>query len=226
MNGPVNHARVVFACGTPMLRQGIARSLSDSDDISVVAEVGTIEEARESLEAAEVDAVLLGTDLPDGHALELARELKSDHHITKVVILSATDDEEAFLAAVRARVDGYVLGSSSYEQLVRVLRSVLAGNCNFDPAICSPTVRRLAGGSLDHQGPAAEHIDLNGLSCRERQVARLMAEGMTNKEIARELGTSISTIKTHVSRIFRHLGISHRHELLPRFLPVGATNNK
>lgn len=225
MNVRSDSGRILLVYESAMFRHGIARSLSDCEDLEVVADVGTIEEARRFLESAEIDAIILGVGLPDGSGFDLARYIKSTYPKVKVVLLSASDDEETFLAAVRIDADGYVLDSSPYEQFLRIMESVLAGECSYDPAVCSPAIRRLVNGHCCPAEPAPSQIDCAGLSCRERQVVELMSKGMTNKEIANELAISMSTTKTHISRIFKQLGISYRRELLPRFLVIGGVGS-
>ena len=215
-----DECNVLFAHESAMFRYAVSSSLSDSDGIVVVANVGTLGEARQSLELHEIDLVMLSTCFQDGSGLEFVQELKSTRPYTCVILLSATDDQDTFLEAVRAGVDGYVVESSHYDRLVRTVRSVIAGKPKYDPAVCTSAIRHLACGH--RPTPDQEHqMDLSGLSCRERQVVELMSKGMTNKEIASALSISISTTKTHVSSIFKHLGISFRRELLPRFLSLG-----
>jgi len=201
-----------------MFRQAIARSLSECQDIRVVAEAGSAEAARVALARHQVELAIINADLPDGAGLGLVEEAKERWPDLKVVMLSDHYDEDLCVDAISVGADGFVVTLSSYEHLVGVVRTVLAGNYSYDPVLCNSIARRYVLRQRMNGGDAGSRcIDLAGLSPREHDVVKLISKGMSNKEIAKELSISVSTAKTHVSRIFKRMGISSRRELLPRF---------
>ena len=224
----IDVARILIVDSLMMCRQAMVKSLSGYNDVAVVADVGSVSDARIALKNVEIDVVILNVNLADGSGIELAEDLKSLHPCIKVVLMSAQDDEQPFLDAVRVGADGYLLKSSPYTRFLSVLRSVISGTCAYDYAVSSSVIRRVFQNESDDSSHAEEQYEvLPSLSVRERQVLELLSNGLSNKEISNELNISISTTKTHISRIFKRLGITSRRELLPKLykIPVSETQN-
>lgn len=218
----IDVANILLIEESAMFRQVIARSLNECDDLSVVAFVANIADANIILATDKVDLVILGSTSVDEYALAWAEKLKIKYTHVKIILLADNDNLDMFLWAVRIGIEGYVLTLSPYDQLLDVIRVVLAGECAYDPAIGSNAIKQLV---TNDDCSAKDTVDfqtkLESLSARERQVVDLLTKGLANKEICQELSISMSTTKTHISKIFKQLGISSRRELLPKFYMLG-----
>lgn len=212
----VDTARVLVVDALAMCRQSLVMSLSGCENLSVVADVGTIDDAKLVIADNKIDVVVVNASLADGSGIDLARQLKMTQPYIKVVLMTAQADEQCFIEAVKANVDGYVLKSSPYPRFLGIIKSVLNGNCAYDWDVAGDVTKRIIQGECGCDEPADPLDAFSSLSIRERQVVELLAKGLTNKEIANQLAISLSTTKTHISRIFRRLGISCRRELLPK----------
>ncbi len=205
-----------------MIRQMFARILADEDNIQVVGAVGTVAEATSLVGATHPDIILSGVVLPDGSGIDLVQHAKFRYSNLKVIIVTTLQDEETVLQAIEVGADGYVLKGSSLEWLLESIRLVMAGKQIYDPLVASPILQRIvrATPSLAYgQNEAPSH----GLSAREREVVRLVSRGLTDKEIAQALSLSIHTVKTHVRKVLKRLGVSSRRELLSGYhLPLDS----
>lgn len=214
--------RVFIVEDHTMIRQILARILSAEDDIEVVGTAGTVAEATNLIGATCPDVVLVDILLPDGSGIDLVQNVKSEHSDTKVILLTALQNEESILQAIEAGAEGYMLKSSDFESLLKSIRLVMAGKQIYDPLIASPILQRIirATPSLAYgQNGASGHA----LSAREREVVRLVSRGLTDKEIAQALSLSIHTVKTHVCKVLKRLGVSSRRELLSGYhLPLDS----
>jgi DNA-binding NarL/FixJ family response regulator len=195
-----------------MVREMLVRLLSSQDGIEVVGSAGTISEAKAIARETRPDLVLLGISLPDGSGVELAKDLKTRRPELKVVFLTAYDSEETALAAIDTGAEGYIGKRSSCEDLLNAVRSVASGGYAFDPSVVAPILRRVAK-SQPLLGDTTSQPKSPCLSAREREIAVLVAKGMTNQEIAAATFVSVNTVKTHLRRIYQQLGISSRKEL-------------
>lgn len=213
-------ARILLVENQTMFRQVIASYINESPDLRIVADVGTVREAKRVADEHDVDLAIIDVVLPDSSGLDLVKELKSLNLPIKTIVLTAFEDEDTLIESVNVGADGYVVKSGSLEQLMDAVRTVLAGQFYYEPLLCSSAIRKLAGVSKA-QGDD-ERAQVPGLTARQCQVIDLLAKGLTNKEIAQELGISVSTTKTHVANAFKYLGVSSRRELLPRFYRLAA----
>lgn len=216
----VETARVLLVEEQTMFRQVIASYINELPNLRIVADVGTARDARQIADEHDVDLAIIDVVLPDSSGLDLVKELKSLYLPIKTILLTTLDNEDTLIESVNVGADGYVVKSGSLEQLMETVRTVLAGQCYYEPLLCSSAIRKLVGANKA-QGDD-EQARLPGLTARQCQVIDLLAKGLTNKEIAQELGISVSTTKTHVANAFKHLGVSSRRELLPRFYRLAA----
>jgi two-component system response regulator DevR len=179
-----------------MMRLGLREAFSSEEGIVLVGETGHFEGAREAILAAHPDVVLLDVKLGDGSGIQLCREVVStDRSIHCLVYTSATGDE-ALHESILAGASGYLLKDSSREDLVTAVRRVAAGQSLIDPAVTGRVLARLRA---EPRGPEA------GLTEREARVLDLIAEGLTNKEIAERLFLAEQTVKNYVSRVLMKL---------------------
>jgi len=188
-----------------VVRQGLVALLDRRAGFQVVAEAGTVSEAIEAARRFRPDLVIMDIRLPDGSGIEACREIRAELPETRVVILTSFPDEEAVLSAIVAGASGYLLKQIRARDLVSALETVGRGDSLLDPAVTEKVlerVRRIATGS--------EPDELAALTAQERKILLLVAEGMTNKEIAAEIFLSDKTVKNYVSSILSKLNLERR----------------
>jgi Response regulator containing a CheY-like receiver domain and an HTH DNA-binding domain len=188
-----------------IVRQGLVALLERRPEFSVVAQAGTVAEAIAAAQRHRPDLVVMDVRLPDGSGVEACREIRAEMPETRVVMLTSYPDEEAVLSAIIAGASGYLLKQVRGRDLVAALETVGRGNSLLDPAITERVlerVRRAASG--------AEHDELAELTTQERKILLLVAEGMTNKEIAAKVFLSDKTVKNYVSSILSKLDLQRR----------------
>ena len=189
-----------------VVRQGLVALLDRRDGFQVVAEAGTVAEALEQARRHEPEIVIMDVRLPDGSGIEACREIRAELPATKVVMLTSYPDEEAVLSAIVAGASGYLLKQVRARDLVAALEAVGRGESLLDPAVTEKVleqIRRIASGSQ-------ETDELSQLTGQERKILLLVAEGMTNKEIAAEIFLSDKTVKNYVSSILAKLNLERR----------------
>jgi DNA-binding NarL/FixJ family response regulator len=198
---------VVIADDQRMVRRGFRVILEAEPDIRVVAEAGDGGEAVELVRRHAPAVALLDIRMPIMDGLEAARHVMRMSPGTRVLILTTFDADEYVYEALRAGASGFLLKDAPAEQLVTAVRSLAAGDALIDPVITRRLISRFA---LAARGPAGLPSELRQLTARELDVLRLVARGLSNNEIARELVVEENTVKTHVSRILMKLNLRDR----------------
>jgi DNA-binding NarL/FixJ family response regulator len=194
-----------------ILRRGVRSILELEQDISVVGEAGGPAEALRAVERSRPEVVLLDLKLsPEGDAdgLVVCSRILERRPRTGVVVLSTFLDEQLVAEALRRGARAYVLKDVDLSELVRIIRAVARGESGFDSRSAA-VVRALAAGR-----PATGTADKRpALTEREREVVKLIAEGLTNREIGETIFVSESTVKFHVRNVMRKLNVHHRAEV-------------
>nr|WP_198671688.1 response regulator transcription factor [Desertihabitans aurantiacus] len=181
-----------------LVRRGLIDLISATEDLAVVGEAATAEEARRRIPACAPTVAVLDARLPDGSGIDVCRDVLAAHPEVRCLILTSYDDEETRSAAARAGASGYLLKAIRGNSLVEAIRAVAAGRSLLGPAPDpAPAPER---------PPAAE----TRLSERERQVLELIADGLTNREIAERLFLAEKTVKNNVSSLLAKLGLQRR----------------
>jgi two-component system, NarL family, response regulator DevR len=197
--------RIFLVDDHEVVRRGVRDMLESEDDLEVVGEAGSVEEALARVGAVMPDVAVLDVRLPDGSGVELCRELRSAHPSIACLMLTSFDDDEALFEAVVAGAAGYVLKQVKGSDIVSAVRQVGAGRSLLDPGLIARVVERLRNG-------AAEDPRLAGLSGQERRILDLLAEGKTNRQIAAEMFLADKTVKNYVSNMLSKMGMSRRTE--------------
>ena len=199
--------RVVVADDQALVRAGF-RMILTADGVDVVAEVVNGAEAVDAVRRTRPDVVLMDIRMPEMDGLEATRRiLAGADHQPRVIILTTFDLDHYVYAALSAGASGFLLKDVTPEHLVAAVRMVRAGDALLAPAITRRLVERFAGRDPDS---AAMHRDLSALTPRELEVLRLLADGLSNAELAARLHLSEATVKTHVARILAKLGLRDR----------------
>ncbi|MEU5867102.1 response regulator transcription factor [Nonomuraea sp. NPDC047529] len=205
--------RILVVDDHPGFRAGLRTLLAGADEIEVVDEVGSGEQALALVGRAQPDVVLMDLDMPGMGGIAATELLVRDHPHVRVLVLSMSDDDDSVFAAVRAGARGYVLKGARKAELVRSVQAVADGGAVFGPALAS----RLAGYfTSDRPGP-----ELPGLTQREREILGLIAGHLTNPQIAARLGLSQKTVRNHVSAIFTKLQVADRSQAIMRARQAG-----
>jgi DNA-binding NarL/FixJ family response regulator len=198
---------VVIADDQQMIRSGLRVILDTEPGITVVAEAGDGAEAIELVRRHRPAIALLDIRMPVLDGLHAARKVLALSPRTRVLILTTYDADEYVYEALRAGASGFLLKDAPADQLVTAVRCIAAGDALIDPVITRRLISRF---TLAARGPVELPEELRQLTARERDVLRLIARGLSNAEIARELVVEENTVKTHVSRILMKLGLRDR----------------
>jgi DNA-binding NarL/FixJ family response regulator len=198
---------VVIADDQRMVRHGFRVILDSEPGITVVAEAGDGVEAVALVRRHAPAVALLDIRMPVMDGLQAARQVIAFGPATRVLILTTFDADDYVYEALRAGASGFLLKDAPADQLVTAVRSLAAGDALIDPVITRRLISRF---TLAARGPGGLPGELRQLTARELDVLRLLARGLSNIEIARELVVEENTVKTHVSRILMKLGLRDR----------------
>ena len=186
-----------------IVRRGLIDLLSGEPDFAVVGESGVATGAAAAIVASGATVAILDGRLPDGSGIDVCRDVKSADPSIRCLILTSFDDDEAVLAAVLAGADGYLLKEVRATSLVDAIRSVAAGEKLLDPTVTERVLDRV-------RIPGTGASPLGLLTPRETEILGLIAEGMSNREIAGALFLAEKTVKNNVSGILSKLGMQRR----------------
>jgi DNA-binding NarL/FixJ family response regulator len=207
----MNVPRVVLVDDHGLFRSGVRAELGRQVD--VVGEADDVQPAIELIGSLLPDVVLLDVHLPGGGGQAVVQAVKADHPEVRFLALSASDAPEDVIAVIRAGARGYVTKTISTAELADAIHRVAAGDAVFSHRLAGFVLDAFAAApSADDPKPAFDP-ELDQLTSREREVLRLIAQGYTYKEIARELYISVKTVESHVSSVLRKLQLSTRHQL-------------
>ena len=195
--------RVFLLDDHEIVRRGIADLLTAAGDIDVVGEAGTAAEALGRIPAVHPHVAVLDGRLPDGSGIDVCRDIRSSLPSVRCLILTSYDDNDAIFAAVMAGASGYLLKEIRGTSLVDAIRQVAGGKSLLDPSVTERLLTRLREGS-------SEDERLASLTEREREILNLIADGLTNRQIAERLFLAEKTVKNYVSGLLAKLGMERR----------------
>jgi two-component system response regulator DevR len=195
--------RVFLLDDHDIVRRGLAHLFDTQDDIEVVGEAGTAEEALSRIPPTRPDVALLDVRLADGDGVEVCREIRSRHPEIQCLMLTSFSDDEALFDAIMAGASGFILKQVKSEEIVQAVRFVANGQSLLDPAVTGRVLERL------RKGPD-EDERLATLSPQERNILELIADGLTNRQIAAKIHLAEKTVKNYVSNLLTKLGMERR----------------
>lgn len=199
--------RLIIADDHAVVRKGLAAVLGDEPDLQVVGLAGSGREALALIAQEQPHLVLLDISMPDLTGLEATQLISAQYPRVKVLILTMHEEEAFFFEALRSGAAGYVLKGADSDEVITAIRAVHAGGVYLPPKLAGRLVRE----HLDHQGQ--QQAD-DGLTPREREILTMIAQGLTNREIADRLLLSLNTVKTHRLHILQKLNLRDRGELI------------
>jgi DNA-binding NarL/FixJ family response regulator len=198
--------RVLLADDQELVRSGFRLILESRDDLEVVGEAANGREVVELAAVTAPDVVLMDVRMPELDGVEATRAILSNGSSTRVLILTTFDLDEYVVRAIRAGASGFLLKDAPPAQLVEAIRVVAAGEALLAPTVTRRLLERFARGIEDERPPPA----LEELTERELEILRLVAQGLSNAEIAERLVVGETTVKSHVSSILRKLRLRDR----------------
>ncbi len=202
-HGSATPIRVFLLDDHEIARRGIRELLEAEGDIEVVGEAATADEATRGIAALRPDVAILDARLPDGSGIDVCRAVRSQDPTIRALILTSYDDDEALFAAIMAGAAGYVLKQVRGNDLVVTVRHVAAGQSTLDPGVTETVLERLRSGPPSDPAVAR-------LTGQERRILTLIGEGLTNRQIAQQLGLAEKTVKNYVSSLLAKLGLGSR----------------
>jgi len=191
-----------------LFRRGVVQTINEQSDMMVVDEADSVESALNRARELLPDIALLDVKLPDGTGLDIAEEIQRDCPFTRIILLTAFEDEDVVMKALKGGAHGYVVKGVSAKELTDVVRAVYRGETYVSPSVAARLLSELSGGDA-RPSPRSR---LGELSEREHSILELVAQGKTNKEIADELFLSEKTIKHYMTNILHKLHVRNRVE--------------
>ncbi|MFJ4786744.1 response regulator [Streptomyces sp. NPDC088794] len=201
-------ARVVVADDQTVVREGIVMLLGLLPGIEVVGAAGDGDEAVKLVAELAPDVVLMDLRMPRCDGVEATRRIRAEHPGTQVVVLTTFADDESLFPALRAGARGYLTKDAGGDEIVRAVHNVLSGDAGLSPSIQRRLLERLSEPEPQPVEGPGEPPD--GLTARETEVLVLIADGLSNQEIARRLHVSTATVKTHINNLFAKTGLKDR----------------
>lgn len=200
--------RILLADDHPVVRDGLVAILNTQPDLKVVGEAGSGSEAiRQALEL-KPDVLLLDLEMPDLDGVQVLESLQSAGTQVKTLVFTAYDSDERILTALKMGANGYILKGAPREEVFNAIRVIASGGSLLEPVTALKLIRKTT--QMDQ--PEAQRFLTAPLTEREYDVLACLAQGKTNKEIARELGIAERTVKFHISAILAKLGAGNRTE--------------
>jgi DNA-binding NarL/FixJ family response regulator len=205
--------KVVIADDHPIVRDGIKKLLLLEDDIAVVGEAGDGRQVLELMQEHEPDVLLLDLRMPNLDGLSVLQSLQQSTRRTRVIVLTASEDKNEFVQAMKLGCSGIVLKQTATELIVKSIRKVYSGEIWLDSHTTAAVMRQFASPADALGGGNGKSRERSPLSTREREIVQLVAQGYKNKEMAEKMFISEQTVKNHLHNIFDKLGVSDRLEL-------------
>lgn len=202
--------RLLLVDDHQVVRSGLRMLLSNESDVEIVGEAGTAREALDAVKVLQPNVVLMDIGLPDLSGIDATSEIKRTYPAVAVVALTIHEDEEYFFKMLEAGASGYVPKRAAPEELLTAIRSAAAGEVYLYPSLAKLLVKDYL--AQEHTSEAGKALD--GLTEREQEVLRYLAEGVANDEIAEALVISAKTVARHRENIMLKLGLHSRSELV------------
>lgn len=209
--------RIMVVDDHHLFREGLAALLNAAPNTIVIGEAGNGMEAVVKAEALAPDVVLMDIQMPDMNGIEATRRILTDHPDTRVIMLTMLEDDDSLFAAMRAGARGYILKGADKAEVLRTVAAVAEGQALFGPAIAG-RITSLFQKRVQASPSAAAFPDLTD---REREVLNLIAQGLSNQEIAQRLVVSGKTVSNHISNVFSKIQVVDRAQAIIKARQAG-----
>ena len=193
--------RVLIVDDHPVTRDGLKSAFGMSDEIDIVGEASSGEEALREVESANPDIVFMDVRMPGMNGIQATRLIRERHPETRVILFTIDESRASVAEAIQAGVSGYLLKDASVNELINAARQAMEGRAVIHPSLTQAFIEEV---QLVDRSPGQP------LSPREIEILQKIAYGATTKEVADQLGISFHTVKTHLERIFEKLGANDR----------------
>jgi len=214
--------RILIADDHPLLREALCQVFSNQKDMEVVGQADNGEEAINLTSQLKPDILVMDIMMPKYDGLEASRQIKKIAPNTAILILTAYDEDDYVLGLLEAGATGYLMKSARGKDLVEAVRAIMAGESVLHPAI----IEKLLKQAMAKPAEGLDRKTKDILSDREMEMLKLLATGMSNKEIAENLCLSLRTVKAHMSNIFTKMNVASRSEALVEALRTGLLTLK
>lgn len=202
--------KVLIADDHVIVREGVRMILAKERDIEVVGEAGDGEEALQLVESARPDVVIMDISMPGMSGIEATQKVRERHPKVSVLALTMHEDESYVFQLLRAGAAGYVLKRAAAQDLVQAVRAAARGEAFLYPSVA----RKVVEDYLKRVEAGEDRERYDGLTEREKEILTLIAQGLSNQQIAEKLYISIKTVQTHRAHILEKLGLHDRTELV------------
>ncbi len=222
-----NKIRILIADDHNLFRQMLFHMISDEDDMEVIAEANNGKEAVEFCISEKPDVVVLDINMPVMDGLEAIRLIHKNNHDTKVVILTAIEDDDYIFKFIREGATAYLIKDTTPEEMLMTIRSAHFGESLVQPRVMNKIFKefcKLSEGKEERSHLNEDAEGIANLTDREKEVLALVSKGLNNKEIASSLFISDATVKTHVANLMSKLGMRDRVELVLFALKSGFSS--
>lgn len=225
--------RLLIADDHALVREGMRAMLASEQNLEVVGEAENGREALELCRELRPDLILMDVRMPEMDGLAATREIKGEYPETRILILTTHESPEYLMDAIRAGASGYVLKDSTKQRLLDAVRRVISGESPVNQELAMQVIQRLTDENRRHAEPLPKSAEkrreetlTEPLTDRENEVLRLLALGKTNRQVAKELLISLSTVKTHVQHLNIKLGVSDRTQAAVRAAELGLLSRE
>ncbi len=206
--------RILIADDHPIVRDGLKKLLLLEDDFEIVGEAGDGREVLDKVQELDPDVLLLDLRMPNLDGLSTLQALQQSNRRTRVIVLTASEDKNEFVQAMKLGCSGIVLKQTAPDLIVKSIRKVHAGEIWLDSHTTAAVMRQFQTGTESSgSSQSGKGRERSPLSAREREIVALVAQGYKNKEMAEKMFISEQTVKNHLHNIFDKLGVSDRLEL-------------
>lgn len=202
-----NKIRLALADDHSLMREGLAKILQMEDFIEIVAKASNGEELLDTIKQKEIDIILLDINMPQMNGIEALKKIKQLRPQIKVIMLTIHDNREYLIESLNLEANGYMLKDAHTEELVKAIESVYEGGSYVHPSLAGELFKEMNRQKSRKKQPAGEE---DGLTRREHEVLKLIANGYSNKGISDKLIISEKTVKNHVSSILKKLELQDR----------------
>jgi two-component system nitrate/nitrite response regulator NarL len=202
--------RVLLVDDQALFRRALATLISNQFDMTVVGEGENGRDALEKVRALQPDLVVMDVNMPGANGVDGVAAIRAAGYGTPIVMLTVSEDDDDLFESIKAGANGYLLKNVRPEQLFEDLRGVMRGEAPIAPAVATKLLEALRTGGLPARGQASLPAEDNALTRRESEILELVANGLSNKEIASELSITEGTVKNHVHNALEKLHLTNR----------------